>query len=241
MRGAFNRLCDLFYGPESPFGPPNTQYAASLPCRFVPQPLIDQDDFPLALADAWMTIEAVPPNTPKILSSSLGEWHARIYTADQVAISGVAGGPWYAIRLEEMTGPDQAPYYRVMLLPVSRVVYPDWLPPGPPPPPTPGATCATAATLALNVPVVQAIAPGATHWWQIPVAGGLAHRARITATTDPTLSTFVQTGTCAGLTPVAPPFAGVGQVAFTPMMATTAFFTITTAMGGSYTVEMSQP
>ncbi|OWY61921.1 hypothetical protein B7486_61205, partial [cyanobacterium TDX16] len=157
MRGAFNKVCNLFYGPESPYGTPGVQYAASLPCRFVPQPLIEQDDFPLVLTDQWLTIGAVAPNTPKYESLSLGQWQARIYTADLVSVVGVTLGPWFAIRREVMSGPAQAPYWRVALLLQANVQYPDWLPPSPPPPPPPGPACASATAIVVPSSRTEAI------------------------------------------------------------------------------------
>jgi hypothetical protein len=156
MRGAFNGTADYYYGPSSPFGPPGVQYAAAVPCRLVLQTEIDQGDFPLRLAHAWMTADAALPHTPDYKSFALGDWYAQIATADQVAIPTGTPPAYYAIRLEDVVPFSGSPYSRVMLIPISAVTVANWLPPSPPPPPppppppappVPGSSCGAATAL----------------------------------------------------------------------------------------------
>lgn len=239
MRGAFNTTCNVFYGPESPYGPPNVQYAATVPCRLVPQTEIDQDDFPLSLTEAWLTVEALAPNTPKYQSSSLGEWHARIYTSDVLSVLSWPLNNWYAIRREYMFGPDQMPYWRVALLSTLKVRYPDWLPPSPPPPPGPATTCAAATVAPLPISYTGPISSGAPWWFTFNALAGVVYHVTVTVPPVSGGITNVYRGGCGVLNPVAGPMIDSGTLPFSTLLNEQLWVQIQTAVSVTASVGIS--
>lgn len=174
MRGAFNRLCDVYYGPRSPFGPPNTLSQASVPCRLVPQLKIFQDQFPFSLSQFWLTHNAPAFNGPDTISPWAPAAFDDYGTADQVLISGVALPKMVVCRQEFINPVVRPSYWRCLLISSADLVTPPWLPPSPLPPPpppvpvctVPGASCALAPLQPPGLTCPYTASPPTVEWWR---------------------------------------------------------------------------
>jgi len=204
MRGAFNKTSDWYFGPQSPWGAPDVMYATEIPCRYVPQNEIFQEEFPFSTSYAWITVDLVTPNLPITICPLIGYTFDNWFQADRVAIPSGVAPEWYVARREYVAPYGRAGYWRALLLPLSSLQSPPWpppspLPPLPPPPPVPGATCATAGVLAVPVDMTYTSASASYEWWkwEIPESGIY----RFLATTDTAGGGWdMYTGSCDDLT-----------------------------------------
>lgn len=212
MRAAYDTTCDFIYGLNSPYGPPNTRYAIGIPCRVVPQNEIVQMDFPMSLCSNWLTHDGpVYPNSPKYHSDAVGLWDADIETADRIAVPSLSLARWACLRREDISPFGRTPYSRSLLLPLSSIVSPPWLPPMPPPPPPPcpcvipGLTCSAAGTVQIGVLYPWSLQPSTQQWWVWPSTASWSATYRCTVTADPSGNPFfiLYQGSCSGLTVVA--------------------------------------
>lgn len=173
MRAQFNTFCDVFYGPSSPFGPPNALYLAAVPCRLVPQLRVFQDQFPFDLTGFWLTHNAPSFNGPATSSPWVPATFDDYNTADRLDVSGFTGGRLIVCRQEFINPFGRPSYWRNLCLPVSKLVVPPWLPPQPLPPPPPppagcalpGTNCVTAGAMSQGVTCPYVIAAGAQQWF----------------------------------------------------------------------------
>lgn len=139
MRGAFNVTMEVRYGPRSTAGPPGVTYAVGIPCRRVAQTRLFQGQFDFSLSSAWVTQDTVVLNPPSVSSPWLGAMFTDQMAADEVAFSDFPTFWFTVCRHEEMNPPRGADYYRDLIIPVTSIAVPPWLPPTPlPGPPVPG-------------------------------------------------------------------------------------------------------
>jgi hypothetical protein len=207
-RGAYDSTCDIFYGSNSPYGPPGVQYAAGVPCRLVPQDQILQIQFPFNLTGAWLTIDAVTPNGLQSISPWLGAVFDDYYGADVVIVSADAGVQYVVCRQEYVQPFGSPGYYRHLLLRLSDVVIPPWLPQSPLPPaptpvpaPQPGFSCSTAGVLGAWSAGVSLDLSGADTWWQLRGPAGYTGVVYVVGG-DPTMFTEAYQFDCSSLSPI---------------------------------------
>jgi len=203
MRGAFDKTCDWWYGPESVAGTPNTMYAPNVPCRVVFQEQIFQQEFPFSMSIAWLTNDEVIPNIPVTISPRIGYTYDNWFQADRVAIPSGTEPGWYVSRRELVSPFGRASYWRVLLLPLDSMTNPPWpppspIPPLPPLPPSPGLTCADAGELLYEDGVIEFDVPGPVSWFYVEFdEGDVFHvTGEVTAGSPPLVVMSFQGGTC---------------------------------------------
>lgn len=107
--------------------------------------------------------------------------------------------------------------------------------------PTPGATCLTAAELADGYPYDATQTAGVDQWYTFAVAvGGGSFIVSLSAGSDPARFTLVQSGTCAGLTVIGAGFGDANIVMTTAGAPFQAFVQVSSAVGGTYTIQWDQ-
>lgn len=241
MRGSFNTTCDLYFGYMSPFGAPGTRYNFNLPCRFVKQTLILQQDFPLTLTDHWLTIGATSLNVPQYHSYAVGQWWANIYTGDMVAIPTGDPPSLCVLREEFMHGPAQPTYWRYALVPLVSVNPLSWLPPDPPVTSFPGLNCGTAGQLQAALPGAWPIAPGQPQWWTFNAIMGTHYTVNVGGTAGATFKTTVLSGGCGLLMPYQGPLVGNGALAWMEGLGQIVWVKVESTVPDSYTINVTIP
>lgn len=108
MRRVFNTSCDLYYGPDSPYG---SGLYFSCPCRLVPQRPIETVGWGAPLLPFWLTLDAVEPT---------GAWTTRGFgmnagLADQVAVPAGDAPRWWIVYVDQVIYGALTPYYRAYL------------------------------------------------------------------------------------------------------------------------------
>lgn len=119
MRAPFNREIDFYYGPTSPYGPPNTLYRSAVRARVVLQTRIFWGDFPFSLSDgAWVTFPPPLPHSVVFGFVSAGVISLDFDSFDRVAL--VSGGiPTHYVCWPQTVNPQVgAQYCRAYLAPL---------------------------------------------------------------------------------------------------------------------------
>lgn len=163
VRGAFVHLADIAYGPQSVSGPPGVTYLSGVPCRYVFQNEIDQEQFPFTLSTAWLTLDAVEPNGPWVLTPARGFTWENYWASDRVTVNATGTVSWVVCRVEFVEPFGRDPYWRCLLIDSALLESPPWPPPDilpppvppplpPPPPPSPpvGGSCDDAPIIDLG-------------------------------------------------------------------------------------------
>lgn len=172
MRGGFNKTCTFRYGSESLAGPPGGVAAADVPCRVVTQEQVFQYDFPYYYTGAWLTQDTYGVNEPNWGGVRAGVNWVNWNAADTVELSDAPGVRFVCVRGEEIDTYSGDFYVRYLLMPVSRLGPPYWiplslLPPAPPPvvPLTPTSSCVGAPDMPFGSICQGTQTSGAGAWY----------------------------------------------------------------------------
>lgn len=173
MRGAFDRLCNVFHGLRSVTGPPGVQFAADVPCRIVEQREIGQRQFPFDLSTSWITLDELQLAGPNVLPPWDGATYSDYAAADVVSLTASIDDGYVVCRSERVTPVGGVPYWRYLLVPLWMLGPPTWRPlsplpadpgPLPVPPPPPGLVCASAVPIGLGDLVAFEYAAAPPQW-----------------------------------------------------------------------------
>lgn len=119
-KAPYNTTMDLWYGPNSFFGPANTLYAAAIPCRIVPYDNISDIYPPGHFAIAWVTYDGPAAN---IFGSVLGglpvnrEIRIFPYRGDVIALPSGGAPNYWLTAVERVVIPGRPTYYRLRVCP----------------------------------------------------------------------------------------------------------------------------
>lgn len=164
-RAPYNTTADIWFGPSSILGPPNTRYRIGVPCRVVPQTEIVAGSFPESVTNRWLTY---PSPQMHMFSGTIAQDAAYVFDysySDRVSIPSGSAAAWVALRAEAISPAHTGAYQRVLLAPLGTFALPSALlaPAGP------GASCAAATPISRGVMQIRvATPPGATSWWVLP-------------------------------------------------------------------------
>lgn len=208
MRAAFNELMTLRYGSRSVVGTPGVSYLSGVPCRVVFQPEIQQGQFDFDFTSAWVTLDAVEPNGPFTSSPWLGAIFTDQLAADEVAFDSLPDFWWSLCRKERVTPYAASPYWRFLLVPLTRITPSLWPPPSPPPPapppppPTPiepGETCSDGSAVPpVGDFALSSLPSFADGFYRCAIDYGFTTRIELVEPVDPDVRLYVSRGSAGG-------------------------------------------
>jgi len=116
MRAPFDRFIDLFWGPDTLT--PGAAHLLNVHARLVPDVAFAGTEPPLSLSLAYITLDAIEPNAPTTVNTTLQVWEYDYGKGDTVALT--TGGPitHQVLRVELRTWDTGGSYWRAHIAPL---------------------------------------------------------------------------------------------------------------------------
>lgn len=116
MRAPFDRLIDLYWGPDT--ATPGAIFAAEVPARVIPDEAFVDTALPLSESLAYITLDVIEPDGPTTSNTELQKWMYDYGKANTVAL--VAGGAitHQVLRVELRTWETGSSYWRAHICPL---------------------------------------------------------------------------------------------------------------------------
>lgn len=116
MRAPFDRLIDLYWGPDT--ATPGEPFALAVPARLVPDQAFVDVALPLSLSTSYITLDVVEPDGPPTVNTELQKWVYDYGKANTVALTTGGEVTHQVVRVELRTWETGASYWRAHICPL---------------------------------------------------------------------------------------------------------------------------